>query len=177
MQKHRSWQEDSFKKIERCNSNDIHNAVPVNACVGSGKTNVASYAIGDFIKKNIHSKTLQMFVTPRIRLCAQQAEEIENFVRDEFGLVAGRDYEIIRKDCTQHDIDIKSKNFNVKHAVVVACDESLWGTDTDGVERRWNSWMKFFRRREADGYKFGNCIFDEAHNFTKNKDKIFGEES
>lgn len=176
MQKHRSWQVDAFAKVERCNTNGSHNTIPVNACVGSGKTNVASYAIGDFIKKNFSKKTIQMFVTPRIRLCEQQAGEIRDFILAEFGFIAGKDYEIIRKDCTQHDIDIKSKTFPAKHAVIVVCDESLWGVDTDGIERRWNAWMKFFRRREEDGYVLGNCVFDEAHNFTKSSSKIFGEE-
>ena len=174
---HRSWQLDAFRKVERCNANGSHNTIPVNACVGSGKTNVASYAIGDFIKKNFSKKTIQMFVTPRIRLCEQQAGEIRDFILAEFGFIAGKDYEIIRKDCTQHDIDIKSKTFPAKHAVIVVCDESLWGVDTDGIERRWNAWMKFFRCREDEGYVFGNCVFDEAHNFTKSSSKIFGEEA
>ena len=54
---HRSWQKTAFEVVERCNSNAQHNIIPVNAYVGSGKTNVAAYAIGDFIMKNKSSKT------------------------------------------------------------------------------------------------------------------------
>lgn len=173
---HRDWQKTSFEVIERCNGNDQHNIIPVNACVGSGKTNVAAYAIGDFIMKNKSSKTAQMFVTPRIRLCAQQAEEIANFLDAEFNLKNGRDFDIIRKDCTQHDIDLNSKTFSAKHAVFVVCDESLWGVEQDGSEKRWSKWMSFLSKlAEEKGYLLGNAVFDEAHNFTANRDKIYGK--
>ena len=173
---HRNWQKTSFEVIERCNSNDQHNVIPVNACVGSGKTNVAAYAIGDFIMKNKSSKTAQMFVTPRIRLCAQQAEEIASFLDAEFSLKNGRDFDIIRKDCTQHDIDLNSKTFSSKHAVFVVCDESLWGIEQDGSEKRWSKWMSFLSKlSEEKGYLLGNAVFDEAHNFTANRDKVYGK--
>lgn len=171
----RSWQKDAFAVVERCNSNAQHNAIPVNACVGSGKTNVAAYAIGDFIMKNLHGKTIQMFVTPRIRLCAQQAKEVSDFIESEFGLHPGKDFDIIRKDCTQHDIDLKAKSFTSKHAVFVVCDESLWGVEQDGTEHRWHKWLHFFKKLSGNGYLFGNAVFDEAHNFTANRDKVFGE--
>ena len=174
--KHRSWQKTAFKVVERCNSNAQHNIIPVNACVGSGKTNVAAYAIGDFIMKNKSSKTAQMFITPRIRLCAQQAEEIASFLEAEFNLKNGKDFDIIRKDCTQHDLDLKSKTFSSQHAVFVVCDESLWGLEQDGSEKRWNKWMNFLSKlTEEKGYLLGNAVFDEAHNFTANRDKVYGE--
>ena len=58
----RKWQLDAQNVINRCNSNEEHNTIPVNACVGSGKTNVASYALGKFIQDGIASghKTIQM---------------------------------------------------------------------------------------------------------------------
>lgn len=171
---HRSWQLDAFKKIDICNSNELHNVIPVNACVGSGKTNVAAYAIGKFIKDNIGGKTFQMFVTPRIRLCAQQADEITAFIEAEFGLVEGRDFDIIRKDCTQHDLDLTSGVFTSKHAIAVVCDESLWGIEVDGTEKRWSRWMHFLGKISSDGYKLGNVALDEAHNYTACRDKIFG---
>ncbi len=173
---HRSWQKDAFEVAERCNSNAQHNIIPVNACVGSGKTNVAAYAIGDFIKQNKDKNTAQIFVTPRIRLCAQQAEEIVSFLKNEFGFHAGKDFDVIRKDCTQHDLDLKSKTFSSQHAVFVVCDESLWGVEQDGTERRWSKWMHFLSKLvEEKGYLLGNAVFDEAHNFTANRDKIYGE--
>ena len=174
---HRSWQKAAFEVVERCNGNTQHNIIPVNACVGSGKTNVAAYAIGDFIVKNRAAKTAQMFVTPRIRLCAQQAEEIASFLEAEFNLKNGKDFDIIRKDCTQHDLDLKSKTFTSQHAVFVVCDESLWGVEQDGSEKRWSKWMHFLKREleEKMGYLLGNVVLDEAHNFTTEHKKIYGE--
>ena len=172
----RSWQEAGAKIVERCNSNDQHNVIPVNACVGSGKTDLASYAIGDFIIKNKESKTFQMFVTPRIRLCAQQADEIRAYLKEELGLEDGRDYDIMRKDCTQHDMDLKAKSFSSRHAVAVVCDESLWGTESDGTELRWRRWMQFLDKLAERGWKLGNIVLDEAHNYTSSRDKVLGED-
>ena len=174
---HRSWQRAAFEVVERCNSNAQHNIIPVNACVGSGKTNAAAYAIGDFIMKNRAAKTAQMFVTPRIRLCAQQAEEIASFLEAEFNLKNGRDFDIIRKDCTQHDLDLKSRTFTSQHAVFVVCDESLWGVEQDGSEKRWRKWVRSLKRKleEKMGYLLGNVVLDEAHNFTAEREKIYGE--
>ena len=80
---HRRWQKDAFEIVNRCNANAQNNVIPVNACVGSGKTNVAAYAIGDFIMKNRSSKTPKMFVSPIIRLCDQKAEEIIRYIAAE----------------------------------------------------------------------------------------------
>ena len=77
---HREWQIESFKKLDRCNISNKQEVIPINACVGSGKTNVASYSLGSFIKNNQDKKTIQAFITPRIKLCAQQAKEIEEFI-------------------------------------------------------------------------------------------------
>lgn len=172
--KARDWQIESFKKIDRCNKSKTTEVIPVNACVGSGKTNVAAYALGAFIDNNKRKKTIQMFVTPRIALCEQQAEEISRFIESKFGLINGVNYDIIRKDCTQRDLDLSNKNFTSKHTILVACDESLWGTDKKATdpEKRWHRWLKFFEQRRKEGYDFGNVVFDEAHNFTNKYDYI-----
>jgi len=170
----RSWQEEGVKVVEACNSNDMHNVIPVNACVGSGKTDLASYALGDFIKKNRDKKTFQMFVTPRIRLCAQQADEIRAYLKEELGLEDGRDYDIMRKDCTQHDMDLRARTFSSQHAVAVVCDESLWGTEQDGTELRWRRWMKFLHKIQGRGWLLGNVVLDEAHNYTSSVEKVLG---
>lgn len=173
--KDRAWQLEAFTKIDRCNKSKTTEVIPVNACVGSGKTNVAAYALGSFIDNNKRKKrTLQMFVTPRIALCEQQAEEISRFIESKFGLINGRDYDIIRKDCTQRDLDLSNKNFTSKHAILVVCDESLWGTDKKATdpEKRWHRWIKFFEQRRKEGYALGNVVFDEAHNFTNKYDYI-----
>lgn len=171
----RDWQEDAAAKIASCSRNTKHNIIPVNACVGSGKTDVASWAFGDFIKLHRSEKTIQMFVTPRIRLCAQQTDEISRYIEEELGLKAGIDFDMIRKDCTQHDLNLSLGGFGSKHAILVVCDESLWGVESDGSEKRWKSWMKFFKKRLKEGYLLGNVVLDEAHNFTANREKIFGD--
>lgn len=180
----RKWQLDAQTVVNRCISNEEHNTIPVNACVGSGKTNVASYALGKFIKDGIDAghKTIQMFVTPRIKLCKQQSDSIASYIKDKFGLESKKDFDIIRKDCsvTENRLDLRADTFTSNHAILVVCDESLWGVDGNNEkdpEARWHAWLGFFNRLEKYGYKFGNCIFDEAHNFTNNHDKIFGEKT
>jgi superfamily II DNA or RNA helicase len=105
---HREWQIESFEKLDRCNTSNKQEVIPVNACVGSGKTNVASYSLGSFIKNNQDKKTIQAFITPRIKLCAQQAKEIEEFIKNEFDLTNNKDYDVIRKDCTQHELNLSN---------------------------------------------------------------------
>lgn len=175
----RVWQREAFAKFDKFNSGMSKNIVPVNACVGSGKTNVAAYAIGDFIKKNLQGKTLQVFVTPRIKLCKQQADSLAGFIDSRFGLVCDKDYDILRYDCsiTSSKLDLRSSTFASRHAVIVICDESLWGVSKDYADPdcRWHAWMSFFKRLAESGYSFGNIVFDEAHNFTYKHAKIFGE--
>ena len=47
----RDWQKASFKKIDRCLASSESQIMPVNATVGSGKTDLACYAFGKFIEK------------------------------------------------------------------------------------------------------------------------------
>lgn len=172
--KPRKWQSKAFKIVDKCNVSTKTEVIPVNACVGSGKTIVGSYALGSFIKINKDKKTIQAFVTPRIKLCAQQTNEIINVLKNEFDLNNEDDYELIRKDCTQNKINLRNSTFSANHAIFVICDESLWGTDnnTTDPEGRWHSWIKFFNERKNEGYIFGNMIFDEAHNFENKCHKI-----
>ena len=100
----REWQRRAFEAVSRCNASNVKNAIPVNACVGSGKTAVASYALGDFIVKNKDKKTFQMFVTPRIKLCKQQAGSIEEDLRAMFGIANGKDRFDGNIECHYHAI-------------------------------------------------------------------------
>ena len=117
--KTRKWQRHAFNVI----NNYVDGIVPVNACVGSGKTAVACYAFGKFIVDNIYSKTIQMFVTPRIRLCDQQNKEIESFLESEFNLKNGPDYALIGVDCTKHQFNKKNDLLESRHTIFVICDE------------------------------------------------------
>lgn len=171
--KTRKWQKHAFNVIDSYASG----VVPVNACVGSGKTAVACYAFGKFIADNIHSKTVQMFVTPRIRLCDQQNKEIESFLESEFSLKNGPDYALIGVDCTKHQFNKKNDLLESRHTIFVICDESLWGKDKGiNPEIRWQSWLNKFSKWHDSGFKFGWIALDESHNYEKNEHLMLNDE-
>lgn len=174
------WQKDGFENVlTRCNRSDEHNAIPVNACVGSGKTFFAFLAIADYIDHHRNEKTIQVFATPRIKLCQQQNNEfIDNISKcgpynyQKFTEFPGNtDYQIIPVDCTHREWNRHNDYLDVQHVVFMICDESLWGENKNAPRKRWNTWMRRFKAWTDAGYKFGNIIFDEAHNF-KTDDKV-----
>ena len=164
--KTRKWQRRAFNIID----SHAGGVVPVNACVGSGKTAVACYAFGRFIVDNIDNRTVQMFITPRIRLCDQQNNEIESFLESEFNLKNGVDFAIIGVDCTKRQFNRKNDRLESRHTIFVVCDESLWGRDK-GVnpDARWRSWLHKFGKWQNAGFRFGWIALDESHNYEKNE--------
>lgn len=183
------WQDESFtKSIKRCNSNSSseHQVIPVNASVGSGKTTLAAWSIAEFIKEHESSKTIQVFITPRIKLCKQQCDGIAQNILDlgypyrfaKFGDEKDplNEFKIYRVDCENTDWDRGNTWIDAKHAIFIICDASLWGTCEHDKEKRWNAWVKRFRTWSEEGFELGNVIFDEAHNFKNDDklDKIFG---
>lgn len=183
------WQEESFtKSIKRCNSNASveHQVIPVNASVGSGKTTLAAWTIAEFIKEHESSKTIQVFITPRIKLCKQQCDGIANDILRlgypyEFAKFGSEknplsEYKIYQVDCEHTDWDRSNTFIDAKHVIFIICDASLWGTCEYDKEKRWNAWVKRFRTWTEEGFELGNVIFDEAHNFKNDDklDKIFG---
>jgi len=175
------WQKDGFTKvITKCNRTDEHNVIPVNASVGSGKTFFGSLAYADFIDLHKNEKTIQFFVTPRIKLCAQQSKEVigkiatcEPYSYQQFEEFPGNGspFQVIQVDCTHHEWSRSNDNLTVQHAIFIICDASLWGEDKNMPNARWNAWRSRFKAWKKAGYIFGNIIFDEAHNF-KNDDKV-----
>ena len=174
------WQKDGFENVlTRCNRSDEHNVIPVNACVGSGKTFFAFLAIADYIDHHRNEKTIQAFVTPRIKLCKQQRNELidkiskcgpynyQNFTE----FPGNTDYQIISVDCTNREWNRHNDHLDAKHVVFMICDESLWGKNKNAPGQRWNNWMHCFKAWKDAGYIIGNIIFDEAHNF-KNDEKV-----
>ena len=155
--KARKWQKAAFKVIDKCTSNGVNDIIPVNACVGSGKTSVACQAFGKFITEHQDQKTVQLFVTPRIRLCDQQNNEIESFLSENFGLKNDVDYSLIAVDCTKNDYNKHNDTLASRHSIFVICDQSLWGTDNKDVDpnSRWHKWVHKFKRWQELGYKFG----------------------
>lgn len=177
----RDWQKESFEKIQKCNSNAEHNAISVNACVGSGKTMLTALAFGDFIQKHANEKTVQMFITPRVKLCKQQLTEIATKVKEQFPeqdfFNGGAKYQLIPVDHTQDCYNKKNPVLSAQHAVFIVCEASLWGEDKNEPAKRWNGWMKNFKAWENQGYVFGNAAFDESHNYKNNNkvEKLFGQ--
>lgn len=175
--KPRSWQKKAFNVIDSVIENGMNTIIPVNACVGSGKTHVACYAFGKFITEHKSQSTVQMFVSPRIRLCDQQSQEISDYIELVFGLIEGTDYKIVPVDCTKQDFNKKNDTLVNRHTIFVICDKSLWGTEpnVEDLNYRWHNWLHNFnvyrRRRKI----FGFAAFDEAHNFNNNHDKIESE--
>lgn len=178
----RPWQATAVKKIDNAYKSGKVQLMAVNACVGSGKTYTASYAFGKFISDNKGSKTVSVFVSPRVKLCAQQTESLEKDIEKTFGLKNGTDYEIYQVDCQHNDFNKKDGYLGARHAIFVICDESLWGKDkvkdaNDGDPMaRWHGWMRRFNAWKNDGRLFGAIFYDEAHNYSNNQDKMFGKE-
>lgn len=177
IKKMRAWQKKADKIIdETIGLNSV--VVPIDACVGSGKTAVACNAFGKFIEANKDGKTVQLLVTPRIRLCDQQSKEITGFLNGAFGLENGKDYSLIPVDCTKDDFNKKNPVFAAKHAIFVICAESLFGADASlpGKPSRWNAWWNRFSSWRSAGFKFGYAAFDEAHNYEAQRDMVMGPE-
>lgn len=178
MEHPRTWQQKSITIIDRCLTTCVKNLISIPACIGSGKTAVCAYAFGKFIQEHKDEKTVQMFVSPRIRLCKQQIDEIKKEL-SWLGLIDNKDYKVIRVDCESKDSYDKTKrnlDYAQRHVIFVICDESLWGKDEMHNTSRFNSiWIPNFKNwRDEQNYQFGCCVFDEAHNYQKKQEKIFG---
>lgn len=172
----------SFEKIDRCLSSDKNETMPVNACVGSGKTDLACYSFGKWIVDHFGEKTVSVFVSPRIKLCNQQTESIERFIDGTFGLVHGRDYKVVPINSGDvaklTDFDRRSGDLSSKHVIFVFCSASLWATDDSNSgdpEYRWHLWTGNFKSWSEDsGYRLGSVFYDESHNYEAQADKIGG---
>ena len=183
--KARNWQKASFKKIDRCFVSDECQIMPVNATVGSGKTDLACYAFGKFIEDNIESKTISIFVAPRINLCKQQTLSIAEFIDKHSNIIRVKiddpnvDDKIcknilnnpakvgcgIQHTCVITAINCTNQNRNTSsnalsqaaHQIYVYCDASLWGKSSD---------------KEDDGYKRFNNFVGMLNNHVNNKYKL-----
>lgn len=181
------WQVKAFNEvITHLNRTEKHNPIMVNASVGSGKTAVAALALADFIDEHRNERTIQAFITPRIKLCSQQYKELTSVIQnctDKFDyqnfekFPDESPYQVIQVDCTNKDFSKQNPNLTAKHVIFVICEASLWGTDNNEPEKRWNGWKHLFDVWQNEGYVFGNMVFDEAHNYANNDkvEKMFGQ--
>ena len=172
------WQMKSFAKIDRCLTSQSREIMPINACVGSGKTTLASYAFGRFISENRDAQTVSVFVSPRIKLCSQQKKSISEFIDGTFDIREGTDYKLVLVNSGDEarltDFCRQSARLYSDHTVFVFCDESLWGkSDGDGdPDRRWHMWSGNFKSWLERGVKFGAAFYDEAHNYERDVGRI-----
>lgn len=177
----RDWQKAAFKKIDNCLKADVPQTMAVNACVGSGKTDLGSYAFAKTIASGISEskKTISIFVSPRIKLCDQQQKSISDYIDPRFPELKDK-YSIFLINCEADPMqfDRKTGHLNVNHAIFVFCDASLWGNGDKKDEKdnlvRWSTWLSHFTKwsSEENGFKLGSIFFDEAHNYDRNQDKI-----
>lgn len=171
----RDWQKSAFRKIDRCLASNESQIMPVNATVGSGKTDLACYSFGKHIEDNINGKTISVFVSPRVKLCKQQNDSISRFIGKHSSLKEGVDYKIIAIDNTSQEFD-RHGEIQAAHVIFVFCEASLWGSTSDedaDAEIRWNMWCGKLKHWADDfGYKLGAIFYDEAHNYERKVDKI-----
>lgn len=178
----RPWQSAAVKKIDNAYKSGKTQLMAVNACVGSGKTYTAAYAFGKFISDHRDASTVSVFVSPRIKLCAQQTDSLAEDIEKTFGLKNGVDYKILQVDCQHDDFNRRDDYLGAKHAIFVVCDKSLWGkSETEGENKgdpmaRWKGWLRRFNAWKNAGRLFGAIFYDEAHNYSASQDKMFGKE-
>ena len=182
----REWQKKAKQNIKNAINSDKNELVAVNACVGSGKTNVAFNAFIDYIEANPGKKSVQLFVAPRIRLCNQQKEDFEN---DYAAYIKKYHIRVAEKNCQGDDRnwdnlfnDGGTKENPYEHYVVFIVDESLWGEyqriGKDGEKRtatRMDDTLKVLSDLKKKGFSFGVIAYDEAHNYDNNQKKMFGK--
>lgn len=175
----RKWQIDAKQITSRIIDSSDEKYAIVNACVGSGKTFVAADALGYAIDKYKSGKTVQLFVTPRIKLCHQQSDEIKNVLKTVYELEENRDYSLVNVDCTSKTVyNRKDGYLKGNHIIFVICDESLFGKDKkENLEfPRYRDWLKNFNKWTNEGYRFCWAIFDEAHNYEESQNYIVNDE-
>lgn len=178
---YRPWQNDAGKKIleayKNANGEDAI-VMSVASAVGTGKTVVAAEAFGRFMVMNSESKTVSFFVSPRIRLCDQQCAELTEKIVNRFNLQPNVDFAVVPVHSDANIYNKRDEEAPVsQHTVFVICDESLWGDTPDKPMYRYNEWMrKFTTWKNLNGIKFGAMFFDEAHNYFKKQELMFGRQ-
>jgi len=151
------------------------NYFSVACCVSSGKTLLAIDGMLNAIQ--FSSKTFQVFVCPRLKLCKQQAEEIINEVSKR--KIPGTQVLLYNSDTTT-DLEVISDRkviadeeffTGASHIIVVACDESLWGGGLDSIFRQ-AKFKNILKNNISYGRENLTIVYDEAHNYQSKKDVI-----
>lgn len=164
----RKWIKSAINEIYK----SMRNIYAINAAVGSGKTTVAELMIKlEILKAMLKGKqSINFFVAPRVKLCNQQANGMEEIKFDHADIKV----KVIQVDYLHNDFNKYSDELvsdpNM-HFVFVICDKSLWGSDVD--KNRFASWVKTMKRwKNQLGFELGVIAYDEAHNYGNNFNKI-----
>ena len=139
--KERTWQWEAKESIEKA-LDENQRLFAINACVGSGKTNVAFEAIISFIEKFNPEKSVHLFVCPRLSLCDQQLSDMKEYITSA-GIEGS--FVLLNSSTRNEDFEhltVKDGNWNPlspenRHVFIVACDASIWG-DKKGKEEKEN---------------------------------------
>lgn len=152
----RPWQVFARNRINEIAEQEAHALIAVNACVGSGKTTVAMQAMVDFIKRNELNETIQVFVCPRLALCKQQKDEIEDY----FTKAEVTSFKVLEYNC-EGKKPKEDANEWTQHLVLVACDKSIWDDKLPAFKRL------------LENRKCGVIAYDEAHNYSAHCSQMF----
>ena len=188
MKQLRDWQKDAKESlreiISKTDKSTDEELVAVNACVGSGKTNVAFEAFIDYLDIHKPEKSIQMFVCPRINLCKQQAADFKRDYEEERAKynITVSEWHCESPDFKDRDIDTIWASANAKHYVIFIVDESIWGTEEVQTKNnikfnksRFDDFNKKLDKAAELGFQFGVIAYDEAHNYQSNQEEMFGE--
>lgn len=175
--KERIWQWEAKESVEKA-LDENQKLFAINACVGSGKTNVAFEAMISFIEKFNPEKSVHLFVCPRLSLCDQQLSDMKEYIASagiegSFVLLNSSNRNKGLEHLTVKDGVINPLSPENRHVFIVACDASIWG-DKKGKEEkiRFNRFKKFLKNEEKLGRSIGVVAYDEAHNYKGNENKL-----
>ena len=146
--KERTWQWEAKESVEKA-LDENQRLFAINACVGSGKTNVAFEAMISFIEKFNPEKSVHLFVCPRLSLCDQQLSDMKEYITS-----AGIEGSFVLLNSSTRNKELEHLTVKAgivnplspenRHVFIVACDASVWG-DKKGKEEkiRFNRFKKF----------------------------------
>ena len=175
--KERTWQWEAKESVEKA-LDENQRLFAINACVGSGKTNVAFEAMISFIEKFNPEKSVHLFVCPRLSLCDQQLSDMKEYITSagiegSFVLLNSSNRNKDLEHLTVKDGVVNPLSPENRHVFIVACDASIWG-DKKGKEEkiRFNRFKKFLENEKKLGRSVGVVVYDEAHNYKGNENKL-----
>lgn len=177
--KERTWQWEAKEAIDKA-LDENQKLFAINACVGSGKTNVAFEAMISFIEKFNPEKSVQVFICPRLSLCDQQLSEMKEYITT--AGIEGNFVLLNSSNCKEsfEHLSVKDGNLNPlppenTHVFVVACDASIWGGKKGEAKVRFGRFKKFLENEKKLGRSIGVIAYDEAHNYKGNGDALKSE--